>query len=125
MTDELDVTDRLRLLLSGEDVREQPMFGVRAFLVHGRIVICVGKDESLLVRVLDERHDELVGEDGASQAEMGGGRSFGPGWLHIDPPASIDALEFWFDAAMERSRAEYELRLRGRGPKITERRPHR
>lgn len=98
--------ERLRALLDGEPVtRETSMFGTRAFMVSEKLAVCVQKDGGLLVHIESERHDELV-EQGAEQAEMGAGRSMGPGWVTVSAEsiAGEDRLRFWVAAALEYNR---------------------
>ncbi len=79
------------------------MFGVRAFMVDDKLLVGVGGDGSLLVRVDPERHRELLGRRGARQAEMGAGRSMGPSWLRVaaDSITTEDELSSWVDVALE------------------------
>lgn len=106
MTQEL--IDRLRALLADESsTREVSMFGGRAFMVNDKMVVSALKGGDLLVRVDAERHDELTEVPGASQAEMGAGRTMGPGWISAsdDSIASDEQLSFWVDVALEHNRA--------------------
>ncbi|GAA3232199.1 hypothetical protein ACFP63_16585 [Oerskovia jenensis] len=63
------------------------------------------KDGSLLVRVPVDRHGELLGRLGASTAEMGAGRTMGPGWIEVAATAITYAsdLALWVDIARERA----------------------
>lgn len=108
MTQQSELVDRLRALLSGEpSVREVSMFGGRSFMVNDRLVASALKDGDLLVRVDVERDAELTGVPGASRAEMGTGRSMGPGWISVSAEsiAGDEQLSFWFDVCMEHNRA--------------------
>ncbi len=98
-----DLVDRLRPLFAAMPTREVPMFGGLSFMADDRMVVAAGKDGSLLVRVDPARHDELTARPGAAVAEMGTGRSMGPGWLRVQPEAIADetGLRFWFEAAMD------------------------
>ncbi|HCS61309.1 MAG TPA: hypothetical protein DIW46_07930 [Microbacterium sp.] len=83
-------------------LEEKRMFGTRAFLLNGRILVGTRKAGVLLVRVSEERGTELLTEPGVSVAVMGK-KSMGASWLDIDP-AVIEAdeeLMFWVDAARE------------------------
>ena len=74
------LAERVRTLLASEQtMREKSMFGVRSFKVNEKMVVGARKDGGLLVRVDARRHDELLGRPGAKQAEMGPGRTMGPG----------------------------------------------
>lgn len=102
------LVQRLRELLAAEPVtREVSMFGGRSFMVNEKMVASALKGANLLVRVPAERHEALLEEPGAAQAEMGAGRDMGPGWIEV-ASASIsddDALAFWIDVALEHNRA--------------------
>ncbi|WP_259390726.1 TfoX/Sxy family protein [Actinomyces sp. 2119] len=83
-----ELVERLRALLAGKAVvREVFMFGGWSFMVNERLVVSALKDGGLLVRVDASRHDELLARPGASQAQMGAGRSMGPGWLEVGASA--------------------------------------
>lgn len=104
MTQQTDLIERLRSLLGKEpSTREVSMFGGRSFMVNGKMVVSALKDGDLLVRVDAERHDALTRQPGATQAEMGAGRSMGPGWVAVSAAAifSHDGLSFWLDAALD------------------------
>jgi hypothetical protein len=93
---------RIRLALRGEPtLRERPMFGVLAFLVNERMVAAARKNGSLLVHVDADSGKSLLSRPGTRIAEMGAGRSMGPGWLEIDREVlNDDTLAFWIDAAL-------------------------
>lgn len=57
----------------------------------------------LLARIAPERDAELVGRPGAHRAEMGEGRSMGPGWITVDLRQldSDEELEFWMNACLD------------------------
>ncbi|WP_232847685.1 TfoX/Sxy family protein [Occultella kanbiaonis] len=103
-----ELIDRLRDLLAGEpSTREVAMFGGRSFMVNDAMVVSALKPGDLLVRVPAERHDELLARPGAEQAEMGAGRTMGPGWIsvsasHLDTAA---ALSEWLEVALAHNRA--------------------
>jgi len=84
-------------------VREVNMFGGRAFMVNEKMLVSVGRDGDLLVRVDPERSEELLAVPGARQAEMGAGRSMGTGWVTVaeQAVATDDALDFWISVAAE------------------------
>ena len=102
-----DLSARLRALLVDEPtLREVSMFGGRAFMVNGKIIVSALKDGNLLVRVSAEKHDELLLQPGAVPAEMGAGRSMGPGWITIKSETIADtgSLSGWVAAAMAHNR---------------------
>ncbi|QIK71264.1 TfoX/Sxy family protein [Propioniciclava coleopterorum] len=106
-----DLVFRLRGLLADEPtLRDVSMFGGRSFMVEGRMLVAAGRDGSLLVRVAGARHDELVARPGAAQAQMGAGRSMGPGWIRVEAQALEDdaALTSWLDLAREHHRRAAE-----------------
>ena len=89
------------------DVREVSMFGGRAIMVNNKMIVSAGKTGDLLVRVAADRHETLLDEPGAEQAQMGAGREMGAGWITIAPEAIADdgRLTFWVDVAMHHNRA--------------------
>lgn len=98
-----ELTDRVRALLMSEPgLEEKRMFGTRAFLLDGRILVGTRKAGVLLVRVTEERGTELLTEPGVAVAVMGS-KSMGPSWLDVEPTAieADEALMFWIDAARE------------------------
>jgi TfoX/Sxy family transcriptional regulator of competence genes len=113
MTRQSDLIDRVRELLAHQpSMREVSMFGGRAFMVNEKMVVSAVKGGHLLVRVDAQRHDELTGVPGASPAEMGAGRTMGPGWISASAEsiASDEQLSFWVDVDLEHNRKD----LRGR-----------
>lgn len=108
MTAQTDLIHRLReLLADGPPAREVPMFGGRSFMVDEKLIVSALKDGGLLVRVAAEQHDELLGHPGATQAEMGAGRTMGPGWIEVAAPAIDDdeQLTSWVTVALEHNRS--------------------
>lgn len=85
-------TDRRAVLLervrgtlpSGRTVREVSMFGGTAFMLDERMLVSVGKDGTLLVRVDPDQHEELLQQPGARPSFMGKDRPMGPGWLTVE-----------------------------------------
>lgn len=113
MAQQSELIDRLRERLASQpSMREVSMFGGRSFMVHDKMVVSALKGGDLLVRVDAERDDELNQVIGASPAEMGAGRTMGPGWISISAEsiASDEQLSFWLDVAMEHNRATAENR---------------
>lgn len=100
-----ELADRVRALLTiGGDVEEKRMFGTRAFLIDGHILVGARAGGVLLVRVREETGAELVLRDGVATAVMGP-RTMGTGWLDVAPRVLDDdeALAFWLDLAREES----------------------
>jgi len=107
-----ELADRVRAMLSdAPDLTEKAMFGSRAFLLAGKIVVAVFADSSLLVRVDADETAELSLEPGASPAVMGRSRrEMGPGWMQVERSALADddRLLFWLDAARDFHRGRGE-----------------
>jgi len=106
--EQAELVDRIRdLLIDERTVREVPMFGGRAFMVDDQLVVSAQKDGGLLVRVDPARHAELLARPGAWPAEMGAGRTMGPGWIAVaaNVVAGHTALASWVGLALEHHRA--------------------
>ena len=102
------LVQRVRALVDDEpDVREVSMFGGRAIMVNDKMIVSVGRNGDLLVRVAADRHETLLSEPGAEQAQMGAGRDMGLGWITVAPEVIADdgRLAFWVDMAMRHNRA--------------------
>lgn len=98
-----ELADRVRALLSADAaIEERRMFGSRAFLDDGRILVGARPGGVLLVRVDVENGAALVTRPGVSRAVMGA-RTMSAGWLDVVPEALKDdaALMFWLDVARE------------------------
>jgi TfoX/Sxy family transcriptional regulator of competence genes len=98
-----ELADRVRALLADRpSVREKPMFGGRSFMVDEKMIASARRNGDLLVRVAAKRRD-LAELPGAAPAEMGTGRSMGPGWLTVsaDSIADDERLSFWIGVALE------------------------
>ncbi len=106
-----ELIERLRTLLADEpSTREVAMFGGRSFMVDEKMVVSALRQGDLLVRIPAERHDELLAQPGAVQAEMGTGRSMGPGWISVSARSidSYEQLAFWLDVALQYNRTKQE-----------------
>lgn len=98
-----DLVERIRDFLINESVvREVSMFGGRSFMVNEKMIVSAQKDGGLLVRVSADQHQELLGQPGVAQAEMGPGRDMGPGWIEVaaDAVSDQDGLSFWLGVAL-------------------------
>jgi TfoX/Sxy family transcriptional regulator of competence genes len=97
-----DLLGRIRTLLPRLPVREVPMFGAVAVMVDDAMVVAVHKDGSLLVRVDPAEDAALLEQPHASRAEMGAGRSMGPGWVHVDAAAleNDESVGDWVGVAL-------------------------
>lgn len=99
--------ERVRAALpAGSAAREISMFGGRAVLLDGAILVSVGRQGDLLVRVDPDERDELLARPGAAPASMGQDRPMGERWLTVDHAALADddALAAWLGAALRRHR---------------------
>lgn len=108
-TPQSDLIERVRALLASHpSTREVPMFGGRSFMVEDRMVVAARKHGDLLVRIPAERHEELTARPGATQAEMGTGRTMGPGWISVsaDSVRTDEQLGFWLTVALDHHRAQ-------------------
>lgn len=104
MTEELTaLADRVRAVLPPDlPTREVAMFGGLSFMVEERMVVAVGRDGNLLVRVDPRRSDELLARPGAEPAVMGR-RSMGPGWIRVSAHGldTDDQIAFWTGVGLE------------------------
>lgn len=111
--DRSSLIERVRALLVDEpSTREVSMFGGRSFMVNNAMLASAVANGDLLVRVAPGRHDELMAMPGAASAEMGVGRTMGPGWISVSSAsiASEKRLSFWIRAALEHNHRTGKLR---------------
>lgn len=102
------LVDRLRGAFADEPtLREVAMFGGRAFMVRGAMVVSSRRGGALLARVADARGPELLDRAGASAATMGVDRPMGPGWIDLEAAAIDDdeELGFWLAEALAHNRS--------------------
>lgn len=102
-----ELADRVRALLGADPaVEERRMFGTKAFLLDGRILVGARTGGVLLVRTDDENGAALLTESGAARAAMGA-KTMGTGWLDVEASAIEDdtSLMFWLDVARESAAA--------------------
>ena len=98
------LVERIRSALpTGRSVREVPMFGGTALMLDERMLVSVGKDGSLLVRIDPDQYEELLQRAGARPSYMGTDRPMGPGWLTVDDASlhTEDDLGRWLDTALD------------------------
>ncbi|MBS1675103.1 MAG: TfoX/Sxy family protein [Actinobacteria bacterium] len=95
------------MLGDGSEIEERAMFGSRAFLSGGRILVGSRRGGRLLVRVVAERAAALLIEPGVSRAVMGA-RTMSENWLDVAAEALADdaALMGWIDVAREDAGSE-------------------
>ena len=100
MAYDVELADRLSLLLSGQGVTSKPMFGGLAFLLNGHLAVAASGQGGLLVRVDPARTGELLTEPGAEPFEMRGRPM--SGWLRVDASALDDdaVLQRWADRGL-------------------------
>jgi TfoX/Sxy family transcriptional regulator of competence genes len=81
---DVELADRIRELVTGEQITEKEMFGGLAFLVNGNMSVSASGQGGLLVRVDPDETGALLAEPGAEEFEMG---NRGPmkGWLRVRP----------------------------------------
>ncbi len=93
-----ELSDRIRDHLADRAaITEKKMFGGRAFLLAGNMVLAIAKDGSLLARVGKEGYAAALGEPGVSPVTMGA-RTMG-GFVTIDGDVLEDdeTLFAWVD----------------------------
>ena len=98
-----ELADRVRALLTLDgNVEQKRMFGTRAFLLGGHILVGARTGGVLLVRVDEEHGASLITRQGVATAIMGP-RTMGTGWLDVSPSALVgdDDLAAWLDIARE------------------------
>lgn len=97
-----ELVDRVRTLLPDYPVREIRMFGAVAVMLGDSMAVAAHQDGSLLVRVDPAEDADLLRDPHASRAEMGAGRSMGPGWIRVDASALRDehGLRSWLNSAV-------------------------
>lgn len=106
--EQTSLMERVRELTADQPTaREVSMFGGRSVMVNEKMIVSAMKDGGLLVRTEATRHEELLGEPGAEQAQMGPGRDMGPGWIKVSQEAVRDdeRLSFWVELALDHNRA--------------------
>ena len=88
-------------------VREVSMFGGLSFMVDDSMVVAVGRDGDLLVRIDPARNDELLTVPGAKPAVMGADRPMGPGWITVSPDGltTDTQLAFWIQVGLDHQAA--------------------
>ncbi|KJK43542.1 hypothetical protein UK23_32850 [Lentzea aerocolonigenes] len=100
-----ELADRMRARLTPSQPREVAMFGGLGFMINGKLAAFAHGDGGIWLRCAPDRVGELE-RQGAQPAEMGNGRTMGPGWLRVsaDKLSTEDMLAFWLDAALDHNR---------------------
>lgn len=97
-----ELSDRIRALLPPHlTVREQKMFGGRAFMLNGNMLVGPMKDGALLVRISKDDTEAALAEPGAAIMQMG--HRVMSGFIQVSGDAieDDDALQAWIDRARE------------------------
>lgn len=98
-----ELADRIRALLGVDPgLEERRMFGSRAFLTDGRILVGARTGGVLLVRVSVENGAALLTRPGVARAVMGA-RTMAASWLDVEASAVAEDVDlmFWLDVARE------------------------
>lgn len=93
-----ELADRVRDHLGHRPgITERKMFGDRAFMLHGNMVVAIMSDGALLARVGKDGYDAALSEPGASAMTMGT-RTMG-GFVSVDGDVleDDDTLAQWLD----------------------------
>src|SRR5687767_15106868 len=85
---------------AGLDFREKRMFGGLGFMINDKMCVGVVKDE-LMVRVLDERYDEVLQMPYARQMDFAGRPMKGFVYVSRDGVAGDKELQKWIDLGIE------------------------
>ena len=102
MAYDVELADRLREILAGEDaVVEKRMFGGMAFLVAGHMAVGASSQGGLLLRIDPADGAALLADPRATRFSMRGREM--DGWLRIDLDGSAtdDELERWTRLGVE------------------------
>jgi hypothetical protein len=97
-----DLAERVREALPASRVREQRMFGGLAFMLDDRLLVCVQRENALLVRVARTRDAELMARPGTGRLRMGA-KQLDDGWILVDGAAlqSDAEVAFWLGEALD------------------------
>ena len=96
-----ELSDRIRDTLDPRlPVTEQKMFGGRAFMLAGNMLVAVMKEGSLLVRVGKENQEQYLSETGATLMRMGDRTMTGFLEVSGDVLEDEDTLTHWIGAAL-------------------------
>jgi TfoX N-terminal domain len=101
------LAQRIRQLVGDEPaLREMKMFGGLAFLIDGNMAVGVTGHGGALIRVDPAESANLLATTVAQPMVMGG-RSMGPGWLHVDAEhvRTTRQLESWIEIGVSFARS--------------------
>jgi hypothetical protein len=91
---------RIREALAGRKVIEQPMMGALCFMVDGHMCCCT-KDDTIMVRVGAEAHEQMLAEPHVQSVEMRGRRLAGFVRVAAADYASDTALKKWIGRGLD------------------------
>jgi|SRR5215217_533939 len=95
-----ELSDRIRALLPpGANVRETRMFGGRAFMIDGNMLVCPTKEGSLIVRGGKDGMTAALAISGAEIMDMGGRSMTGFVVVSGDAVEDDEALGHWIGVA--------------------------
>ncbi|WIJ26686.1 TfoX/Sxy family protein [Devosia sp. RR2S18] len=96
-----DLSDRIRDMLPAQRVlTERRMFGGRAFMLNGNMVVAAMSDGGMLVRVGKEAYAVALNRPGAERIEMGDRIMTGFVQVPGDVIEEEEALRDWLDLAL-------------------------
>ncbi len=83
-----------------QDITEKQMFGGLAFMVKGKMCVCIGGHDGyeVMVRIGKDNHDHALTHDGVRTTVMGG-RTY-LGYIDLDETA-LHQLEHWVALALQ------------------------
>ncbi|MCC6818365.1 MAG: TfoX/Sxy family protein [Bacteroidia bacterium] len=97
-----ELAERISKLLKHLEINyeEKKMFGGIAFMINEKMCIGLAKNQ-LMLRVMDNKYEELVQMDGAKEMDFTG-RSL-KGFIYVDPDAIIKDIDLkqWIDYGIE------------------------
>ncbi len=97
--------DRVRELLlealpANPDVEEKKMFNGAAFMVNGKMCVCVSNNE-IMCRINPLLHDELIAKNGCRPMEMKGKPYKGFIFVEENAIQSKESLNYWVNLCLE------------------------
>jgi hypothetical protein len=101
------LADRIREAVGAEPLlTEQTMFGGLAFLIGGNMAVAASGQGGALIRVDPSESARLITTT-AAEPMLIGGRSMGPGWVHLDAEhvRTKRQLEKWIEIGVSFARS--------------------
>lgn len=96
---EEELSDRIRRLTPELVLIEKKMFGGRAFMLSGNMLVCSIKDGSLLIRAGKQRMADALARPGAEPMQMNGRTMGGFVFVSGDTIEDDDVLQDWIGFA--------------------------